>query len=75
MAPDFRAFIAGDSDNLPSRMTDDWIIGTPDQVEQRLRDYMAEGISHFMLWFMDAPRADGLDLFASDVIPRFRGAA
>ena len=56
-------------------MTDDWIVGTPDQVEQRLRAYMAEGISHFMLWFMDAPRADGLDLFASDVIPRFRGTA
>jgi alkanesulfonate monooxygenase SsuD/methylene tetrahydromethanopterin reductase-like flavin-dependent oxidoreductase (luciferase family) len=74
MAPDFRAFIAGDSDTLPSRMTDDWIVGTPDQVEQRLRAYMAEGISHFMLWFMDAPRADGLDLFASDVRPRFRGA-
>jgi alkanesulfonate monooxygenase SsuD/methylene tetrahydromethanopterin reductase-like flavin-dependent oxidoreductase (luciferase family) len=73
MAPDFRAFVAGESDTLPSRMTEDWVIGTPDQVEQRLRAYMDQGISHFMLWFMDAPRTDGLDLFAANVIPRFRG--
>jgi alkanesulfonate monooxygenase SsuD/methylene tetrahydromethanopterin reductase-like flavin-dependent oxidoreductase (luciferase family) len=73
-ASDFRAFVDGTSDTLPSRMTEDWIVGTPDQVEQRLRAYMAEGISHFMLWFMDAPRADGLDLFATDVMPRFRAA-
>jgi alkanesulfonate monooxygenase SsuD/methylene tetrahydromethanopterin reductase-like flavin-dependent oxidoreductase (luciferase family) len=74
MAPDFRAFVAGESDTLPSRMTEDWVVGTPDQVEQRLRAYLDEGIRHFMLWFMDAPRSDGLDLFASDVMPRFRGA-
>jgi alkanesulfonate monooxygenase SsuD/methylene tetrahydromethanopterin reductase-like flavin-dependent oxidoreductase (luciferase family) len=71
-APDFRAFVDGTTDTLPSRMTEDWIVGTPDAVEARLRDYMAEGISHFMLWFMDAPRVDGLELFASDVIPRLR---
>ncbi|MEA2514030.1 MAG: hypothetical protein QOJ59_3517 [Thermomicrobiales bacterium] len=72
MAPDFRAFVDGTTDALPIRMIEDWVVGTPDQVEQRLRAYMAEGISHFMLWFMDAPRTDGLDLFASDVIRRFQ---
>jgi alkanesulfonate monooxygenase SsuD/methylene tetrahydromethanopterin reductase-like flavin-dependent oxidoreductase (luciferase family) len=70
---DFRAFVSGASEELPSRMAEDWIVGTPDQIERRLRAYMAEGISHFMFWFMDAPRADGLELFASDVMPRFRG--
>jgi alkanesulfonate monooxygenase SsuD/methylene tetrahydromethanopterin reductase-like flavin-dependent oxidoreductase (luciferase family) len=75
MAPDFRAFVDGSSDTLPSRMTEDWIVGTPDAVEKRLRAYMAEGISHFMLWFMDAPRTDGLDLFAAEVMPRFRTTA
>src|SRR4029450_13468189 len=55
MAPDFRAFVDGESDPLPSRMTEDWVVGTPDQVEQRLRAYLDEGIRHFMLWFMDAP--------------------
>jgi alkanesulfonate monooxygenase SsuD/methylene tetrahydromethanopterin reductase-like flavin-dependent oxidoreductase (luciferase family) len=71
-AADFRAFVSGETEEIPSRMGEDWMIGTPDQVERRLREYMAEGISHFMLWFMDVPRADGLELFASDVVPRFR---
>ncbi len=69
---DFRAFISGTSDAIPARMNEDWIVGTPDQVETRLREYIAEGFGHFMFWFMDAPRTDGLDLFARDVAPRFR---
>ncbi len=69
---DFQAFVSGATDALPSRMTEDWVVGTPDQVEARLRDYIAEGISHFMLWFMDAPNNAGLDLFAQTVAPRFR---
>ena len=68
---DFRAFIAGTSDALPSRLADDWIIGTPDQVEARLREYIDVGIGHFMVWFMDAPNMAGLELFASEVAPRF----
>jgi alkanesulfonate monooxygenase SsuD/methylene tetrahydromethanopterin reductase-like flavin-dependent oxidoreductase (luciferase family) len=69
---DLLRFVRGDSDDLPGKMATDWIIGTPPQVERRLRAYMDEGISHFMLWFMDAPNEDGLRLFASDVAPRFR---
>lgn len=69
---DFRAFIAGETDELPARMAEDWLIGTPDQIDEHLRAYISEGISHFMLWFMDAPRTDGLDLFAQSVASRFR---
>lgn len=70
--PELMAFVAGETDALPARMAEDWVIGTPDQVEARLRDYMAEGIDHFMLWFMDAPSMTGLEVFAAEVAPRFR---
>lgn len=69
--PAFDAYIAGSSNELPICLRETWILGTPDEVEARLRAYTAEGITHFMLWFMDAPRSDGLRLFASDVMPRF----
>jgi alkanesulfonate monooxygenase SsuD/methylene tetrahydromethanopterin reductase-like flavin-dependent oxidoreductase (luciferase family) len=71
---DFKAFISGASDAIPGRLAEDWVIGTADQVEARLREYMDEGISHFMLWFMDAPNMAGLELFATEVRPRFERA-
>ncbi len=70
--PDLARFLSGDTDELPPVMADEWIAGTPDEVAQRLRAYQAEGISHFLLWFMDAPAEDGLRLFAREVAPRFR---
>jgi alkanesulfonate monooxygenase SsuD/methylene tetrahydromethanopterin reductase-like flavin-dependent oxidoreductase (luciferase family) len=69
---DFLAFVSGSSDAIPSRLAEDWVIGTPDQVEARLREYIYEGISHFMLWFMDAPNLAGLELFANQVTRRFK---
>ncbi len=69
---DLASFLRGDSDALPPVMADEWIVGTPDEVTERLRTYQAEGISHFLLWFMDAPAEDGLRLFAREVAPRFR---
>jgi alkanesulfonate monooxygenase SsuD/methylene tetrahydromethanopterin reductase-like flavin-dependent oxidoreductase (luciferase family) len=69
---DFQAFVSGATDAIPSRMAEDWVIGTVDQVEARLRSYIDEGISHFMLWFMDAPSTGGLELFAESVAPRLK---
>jgi len=71
---DFRAFVSGASDTIPSRLAEDWVIGTPDEVEARMREYMDEGISHFMIWFMDAPNLAGMELFAEQVAPRFARA-
>jgi alkanesulfonate monooxygenase SsuD/methylene tetrahydromethanopterin reductase-like flavin-dependent oxidoreductase (luciferase family) len=67
-----KAFVDGRTDRLPRKMAEDWIVGTPDQVEQRLQEYIGAGTDHFMLWFMDLPRTDGLELFATEVVPRFR---
>lgn len=53
-------------------MTEDWIVGTPDAVEARLRAYLAEGIGHFLFWVMDVPNPAGLERFAQEITPRFR---
>ncbi|NKB69540.1 MAG: LLM class flavin-dependent oxidoreductase [Candidatus Latescibacteria bacterium] len=69
---DIDAFIAGDTGSLPPRLTASFLIGTPDQIEAQLRTYIDRDISHFMLWFMDAPNEAGLELFAREVAPRFK---
>jgi hypothetical protein len=38
----------------------------------RLDVYRAEGISHFMLWLMDAPHGDGMEPFAESIVRRYR---
>jgi len=50
----------------------EFLIGTPDVITRRLREYTALGVTHFMLWFMDYPSLDGVRLFAREVMPLFR---
>jgi alkanesulfonate monooxygenase SsuD/methylene tetrahydromethanopterin reductase-like flavin-dependent oxidoreductase (luciferase family) len=54
-------------------LVDDWLVGTPEDVLGRLREYMGLGVSHFMLWFLDFPSLDGMRLFAERVAPVVRG--
>lgn len=69
---DYRDFVDGGTQELPQAVSRTWLAGTPDEIESQIRAYVQAGISHFLLWFMDAPDADGLELFAREVAPRFR---
>jgi alkanesulfonate monooxygenase SsuD/methylene tetrahydromethanopterin reductase-like flavin-dependent oxidoreductase (luciferase family) len=66
------AFIDGSTDQLPRAMSETWLAGTPGDVVARVRDYVDAGISHFMLWFIDAPDQEGVRLFAEQVLPHYR---
>ena len=67
-----RAFAAGESDSYPAALSEAGLVGTPEDVSAQLRAYCKLGVSHFLLWFMDAPGTDGLRLFAEAVAPGLR---
>ena len=71
---DFRAFVSGESDEYPRYLTDTGLVGTPDEIKSQLQNYIAIGISHFMLWFVDAPDIDGMQLFMEQVAPVFKSS-
>jgi alkanesulfonate monooxygenase SsuD/methylene tetrahydromethanopterin reductase-like flavin-dependent oxidoreductase (luciferase family) len=68
--PALAAYVSGATDELPASLRETWLAGTPEMVIERVRAYAAEGITHFMLWFVDAPDQAGMRLFARDVLPR-----
>ncbi len=70
--PELRRFVNSDREDAPASLADITAIGTPDQVRAQLQTYIDKGITHFLLWFLDAPDRSGMDLFASDVAPHFR---
>jgi alkanesulfonate monooxygenase SsuD/methylene tetrahydromethanopterin reductase-like flavin-dependent oxidoreductase (luciferase family) len=67
-------FLAGRVESLPANLASQWLVGTPDEVTQQIQAYRDLGITHFLLWFMDAPDEAGMRLFAEQVMPRFQGA-
>ena len=48
------------------------LVGTPEEVARRIQQYIDVGVTQFMLWFLDFPSADGIELFAKDVMPSFK---
>ncbi len=70
---DLRAFVRGASDAYPRYLTKAWLVGDPAEVAAQVRAYAAAGVHHFLLWFMDAPEADGMRLFMEKVAGQFSG--
>ena len=48
------------------------LVGTPEQVAEKIRTYMDLGVTSFMPWCSDYPEDTTLRLFAEQVIPQFR---
>jgi F420-dependent oxidoreductase-like protein len=48
------------------------LVGTPEQVCEKMQAYLDLGCSGFIPWNADYPSVETLDLFARDVIPNFR---
>jgi alkanesulfonate monooxygenase SsuD/methylene tetrahydromethanopterin reductase-like flavin-dependent oxidoreductase (luciferase family) len=73
-APDAEvmAYANGDREQPPNRLADTTLIGSPDEVSEQLSAYIDAGADHFMFWFLDAPDRSGMELFAGEVMPRFR---
>jgi F420-dependent oxidoreductase-like protein len=49
------------------------IVGTPEQIVARIREYVAVGVTHFIAMFGRVERLGATELFAREVIPAFRG--
>jgi alkanesulfonate monooxygenase SsuD/methylene tetrahydromethanopterin reductase-like flavin-dependent oxidoreductase (luciferase family) len=47
------------------------ISGGPDEVTAGIESFAATGVRLMQLNFLDYPRTEGLELFLSDVLPRF----
>jgi alkanesulfonate monooxygenase SsuD/methylene tetrahydromethanopterin reductase-like flavin-dependent oxidoreductase (luciferase family) len=63
---------AGNLDELRHTLASSWLIGTPIDVMHQIEDLASLGVTHFLLWFVDAPDDEGLRLFADEVLPRWR---
>ena len=52
--------------------TRDNLVGTPEQVAEKVQAFVDAGCREFVLWFRDSPSTESLERFAAEVIPRVR---
>jgi alkanesulfonate monooxygenase SsuD/methylene tetrahydromethanopterin reductase-like flavin-dependent oxidoreductase (luciferase family) len=62
---------AAESPFIDIENEENYIIGNPDAVIEKLSKYTELGVEHFILRFVDFPKTDGAELFAKKVIPAF----
>jgi F420-dependent oxidoreductase-like protein len=48
------------------------LVGTPDQVDEKLRAYVDAGVAGVVAWCADYPETESLERFAREVAPSFR---
>jgi F420-dependent oxidoreductase-like protein len=51
----------------------DNLVGTVDDVVEKVQAYVDAGCGEFVLWFRDFPSSESLERFAAEVIPRVNG--
>jgi alkanesulfonate monooxygenase SsuD/methylene tetrahydromethanopterin reductase-like flavin-dependent oxidoreductase (luciferase family) len=63
------------AEEAPKSNVETAVVGTPDTIKKRIREFIDAGANYFDLWFM-YPRYDALmkqmSLFAKEVLPAFR---
>jgi alkanesulfonate monooxygenase SsuD/methylene tetrahydromethanopterin reductase-like flavin-dependent oxidoreductase (luciferase family) len=69
---DLIAFANGTTDIIPNSLSETFLVGTVDMVKEQVQGYIDLGLTHFLLWFMDAPDESGMTLFIAQVAPEFR---
>ena len=62
--PDTDPFLRGETDAIPTALTDRCLIGTPEQVRAQMDDYRAAGVDMFGCWFLDFPDCTSAVLFS-----------
>jgi F420-dependent oxidoreductase-like protein len=48
----------------------DNLVGTPDQVAEKVQGFVDAGCREFVLWFRDFPSSESLERFAAEVVPQ-----
>ena len=68
--------IAAGSRNLWGEPFDTWregnLVGTPEQVAEKIAQYVSLGCTGFIPWCSDYPETESLKLLATKVMPNFR---
>jgi F420-dependent oxidoreductase-like protein len=68
--------VAGGSRSLWGEPFDKWragnLVGTPEQVCEKIQTYLDLGCTGFIPWCSDYPETETLELFATEVMPNFR---
>ena len=60
-------------DNYKSKedFEEEFLIGTPEKIIEKINSFVEAGVSHFMLWFMDYPDQKGIKLFNDKIMSKY----